>query len=271
MRKERIVFTLLLAVLLQLCICGTDVVHAAEIAVTVEQCVISEKNVTVTATSMAVPVSADGTYYLFELKPYELGVGTRRDYCAKAPASAAASFSIPLNLNSASSKLYSRFVVTVLQNGSFVPVSNEMYITNPEAVATKSTAYPARSKKGLTADWRYSDELANLGVGFASYELDVSRFFTAGGIPYTYNGKTYSFNASVVREYDVICTRLAGAGCNVVMVIKNSYIPAASDLVVPSGRSAGKNCYAFNVDEQIPAEKLEALMSFLANLSLIHI
>ena len=71
MRKERIVFTLLLAVLLQLCICGTDVVHAAEIAVTVEQCVISEKNVTVTATSMAVPVSADGTYYLFEIKPYE--------------------------------------------------------------------------------------------------------------------------------------------------------------------------------------------------------
>lgn len=94
MRKERIVFTLLLAVLLQLCICGTDVVHAAEIAVTVEQCVISEKNVTVTATSMAVPVSADGTYYLFELKPYELGVGTRRDYCAKAPASAAASLSL---------------------------------------------------------------------------------------------------------------------------------------------------------------------------------
>lgn len=111
-------------------------------------------------------------------------------------------------------------MVTVQQNGSFVPVSNEMYITNPEAVAAKSTAYPARSKKGLTADWRYSDELASLGVGFASYELDVSRFFTAGGIPYTYNGKTYSFNASVVREYDVVCTRLAGAGCNVVMVIK---------------------------------------------------
>lgn len=260
-----VVLALFLAVVLQLGICGIDVVHAAEAAVTVEQCVISGKNVTVAATSMAVPASADGTYYLFELKPYELEVGARKDYCAKAPAAASAAFSVPLHLNSASSKLYSRFVVTVQQNGSFVPVSNEMYITNPEAVAAKSTAYPARSKKGLTADWRYSDELASLGVGFASYELDVSRFFTAGGIPYTYNGKTYSFNASVVREYDVVCTRLAGAGYNVVMVIKNSYIPAASDLVVPSGRLAGKNCYAFNVDEQVPTEKLEALMSFLAN------
>lgn len=260
-----IVRALLLAAVLWFGICGALVAHAAEIAVTVEQCVISGKNVNVTATSIAVPASADGKYYLFELKPYELAVGARKDYCAEAPASAAASFSVPLNLNSASSRLYSRFVVTIQQNGTFVPVSNEMYITNPEAVASKSTNYPVRSKKGLTADSRYSEELASLGVGFASYELDVSRFFTAGGIPYNYNGKTYSFNASVVREYDVICTRLAGAGCNVVMVIKNSYRSAAADMVVPSGRTAGKSCYAFNVDEQLPTEKLEALMSFLAN------
>ncbi len=260
-----IVRALLLAAVLWFGICGALVAHAAEIAVTVEQCVISGKNVNVTATSIAVPASADGKYYLFELKPYELAVGARKDYCAEAPAAAAASFSVPLNLNSASSRLYSRFVVTIQQNGTFIPVSNEMYITNPEAVASKSTNYPVRSKKGLTADSRYSEELASLGVGFASYELDVSRFFTAGGIPYNYNGKTYSFNASVVREYDVICTRLAGAGCNVVMVIKNSYRPAAADMVVPSGRTAGKSCYAFNVDEQLPTEKLEALMSFLAN------
>ncbi len=260
-----IVRALLLAAVLWFGICGALVAHAAEIAVTVEQCVISGKNVNVTATSIAVPASADGKYYLFELKPYELAVGARKDYCAEAPAATAASFSVPLNLNSASSRLYSRFVVTIQQNGTFIPVSNEMYITNPEAVASKSTNYPVRSKKGLTADSRYSEELASLGVGFASYELDVSRFFTAGGIPYNYNGKTYSFNASVVREYDVICTRLAGAGCNVVMVIKNSYRPAAADMVVPSGRTAGKSCYAFNVDEQLPTEKLEALMSFLAN------
>ena len=144
-----VVLALFLAVVLQLGICGIDVVHAAEAAVTVEQCVISGKNVTVTASSIAVPASADETYYLFELKPYELEVGARKDYCAKAPAAASAVFSVPLHLNSASSKLYSRFVVTVQQNGSFVPVSNEMYITNPEAVASKSTGYPVRSKKGL--------------------------------------------------------------------------------------------------------------------------
>lgn len=243
----------------------TGVVYAADIVVTVNKCVISGQDVNVTAVSAAVPLAADGKYYLFELKPYEAGVGSRKDYCAEAPVSASASFSIPLELNSASSKLYSRFVVTVLQNGAYVPVSNEMYITNPESVASKSTDYPVRSKKGLTADWRYSSELAGLGTGFASYELDVSRFFTGGGVNYTYNGKTYSFNGVVVSEYDVICTSLSNAGCNVIMVIKNSYNRTALDMIAPSGRAAGKNCYAFNVDEQIPTEKLEALMSFLAN------
>ncbi len=258
------VLALILAAVLQIGAGTAGTVYAADITVTVNSCLISGQNVNVTATSALPPASADGMYYLFELKPYELTVGARKDYCASAPAAAAAAFSVPLNLNSAASKLYSRFVVTVLQNGKYVPVSNEMYITNPEAVASKSTNYPVRSKKGLTADWRYSEELVSLGAGFASYELDVSRFFTGGGLNYTYNGKTYSFNAAVVREYDIICTRLAGAGCNVVMVIKNSYSRATADMVPPSGRSAGKNCYAFNVDEQIPTEKLEALMSFLA-------
>lgn len=237
----------------------------AAITVTVNSCLISGEDVKVTAFSAAVPAAPDGLYYLFELKPYETAVGKRKDYCATAPAGALAAFSVPLRNNSEESRLYSRFVVTVLRKGKYTPVSNEMYITNPEALAEKATGYPVRSKKGLTADSRFSDELSRLGTGFASYELDVSRFFTGGGISCTYNGKTYSFNASVVREYDVICSKLASQGCNVVMVIKNSYKPAAADMVPPSGRVSGKNCYAFNVDEQVPTEKLEALMAFLAN------
>ena len=253
-----LVLSLVLAAAIQLSVC------AAGITVTVSQCFIAGNTVNIVA-STPTPQSPDGIYYLFELKPYETGIGARKDYCATAAAAQNVVFTTPLNYNTASSKLYSRFVVTILQNGKFVPVSNEMYITNPEALATKATNYPVKSKKGLTADWRFSDELSDLGTGFASYELDVSRFFTGGGMNYTYNGKVYSFNAAVVREYDVVCSRFAGEGCNVMMVIKNSFNPATLDLIPPTGRVAGKNCYAFNVDEQIPTEKLEALMSFLAN------
>jgi hypothetical protein len=49
------------------------------------------------------------------------------------------------------------------------------------------------------------------------------------------------------------------------MVIKNTFNAATADLIAPTGRVAGYNCYAFNVDEQGGTEKIEALMSFLAN------
>ncbi len=234
------------------------------ITVTINSCVIAGANINVTASGV-VPTTTDGIYYLFELKPYETAVGARKDYCAAAPAAQTAVFTTSLDYNTTASKLYSRFVVTILQKGTYIPVSNAMYILNPEVVATKTTNYPMKSKKGLTADWRYSSELSRLGTGFASYELDVSRFFTGGGLNYTYNGKTYSFNIKVVQEYDGVCTRLASEGCNVIMIIKNAYNRAALDMIAPGGRSAGNNCYAFNVDEQVPTEKLEALLSFLAN------
>ncbi len=255
----RLALVMLFAMLMQMTVCA-----AGNATVTINSCTIAGNTVTVVATG-AVPASDDGVYYLFELKPYQTEVGARADFCASAPAAETAIFTTTLDYNSAGNKLYSRFVVTTRQGGLFVPVSNEMYITNPEALATKATGYPVRSKKGLTADWRYSDELSSLGAGYASYELDISRFFTAGGTNYTYNGKTYSFNSGVVTEYDVVCQKFANAGCNVVMIIKNSFNPATADLILPTGRVAGKNCYAFNTAEQGGAEKIEALMSFLAN------
>lgn len=239
-------------------------VSAAESKITINHCVITGQDVMIVASGAVVP-SDSGQYYLFELKPYELGIGSRVDYCAAVPAAELAQFSTPLNFNTANSKLYSRFVVAALQGGVYVPISNEMYITNPEAVASKATAYPIRSKKGLTADWRYASDLSDLGAGYASYELDVSRFFTAGGTNYTYNGKTYSFNSGVVAEYDVVCQKFANEGCNVVMVIKNSYNPATLDLILPAARVPGQNCYALNVAEQASSEKIAALLSFLSN------
>lgn len=252
------ILVMLLTLMVQISVC------AAGEQMAINSCTIAGKDVVVVA-SGNVP-TGDGTYYLFELKPYEAGVGARTDYCATAPAAEMATFITPLNFNTASSKLFSRFVVTTLQNGVFVPVSNEMYITNPEAMATKASGYPVRSKKGLTADWRYSKDLTALGAGYAAYELDVSRFFVGGGLNYQYNGKTYSFNSAVVTlEYDAIIKMFNDAGCNVVMVVKNSFNPATADLILPAARVPGKNCYALNVAEPAGAEKVEALLSFLAN------
>ncbi len=255
----RIALALLFAFMLQ-----TSVMAAEQTTVTINTCQIAGNSVVLTAYG-TVPATDDGVYYLFELKPYETAVGARTDYCATATAAEVVTFTTTLDSNSASSKLYSRFVIATKQSGVFVPVSNEMYITNPEALATKATSYPIRSKKGLTADWRYASDLSDTNAGYASYELDISRFFVGGGVSYTYNGKTYSFNSSVVAEYDAVCQSFTNQGCNVVMVIKNSYNAATADLILPTARVAGMNCYAMNTAEQGGAEKIEALMSFLAN------
>ena len=260
--KKRWSLWLALTMMLVFMLQGT--VLAAGQTVTISYCMIQGKDIAVIAAGPVAP-SDTGLYYLFELKPYEAGIGARVDFCASAPAAEAVQFTTPLNFNTATSKLYSRFVVAAYQGGIFVPVSNEMYITNPEAVASKTTGYPVRSKKGLTADWQYSSDLSALGAGYASYELDISRFFTGGGVNYSYNGKNYSFNGGVVAEYDAVCQLFAKEGVNVVMVIKNSYNAATADLVPPLARIPGKNCYAMNVSEQAASEKIAALMSFLAN------
>ena len=260
-RATKLIFSFLFAALLLVWLPAEA--FAAEVTLTVNNCVITGKDITVVASGQVQP-APDGMYYLFELKPYEEGIGARQNYCASVPAAEVATFTVPLDFNTANSKLYSRFVVAVLENGAFVPVSNASYITNPEAVASKSTDYPIRSKKGLTADWQYSTDLSALGAGYAAYELDISRFFTGGGINYTYNGKTYSFNSGVVGEYDIVCQKFAKEGCNVIMVIKNSFNAATADLIAPLARVPGKNCYAMNVSEQGGVEKIEALMSFLA-------
>lgn len=232
--------------------------------VNISVCQIQGNQVVVGAGGNIVP-SDDGNYYLFALQPYEAGIGARTDFCAVAVKDAGAVFATPLDLNTPASKLYCRFQVAVLKGGQFVPVSNEYYITNPEAVATNSTGIPMGSKKGFTLDWRYASDLKDTGAGYASYELDISRFFTGGGTNYTYNGKNYSFNSTVVAEYDAVVGMVRNNGAHLIMIIKNSWNNGVTaDLIYPTGRVPGMNCYAMNTAEQAGAEKIQALMHFLA-------
>ena len=238
-------------------------VSAAEQQVNITVCQIEGDQVVLGVGGPVVP-SDDGNYYLFALQPYEAGIGARTDYCDVQLKAEGVIYRTALNLNTPASKLYCRFQVAVLRGGQYVPVSNEYYITNPEVVATNTTNIPMGPKKGLTLDWQYASDLKDTGSGYASYEVDISRFFVGGGTPYTYNGKKYEFNSSVVFEYDAIVGMCRDNNVHLVMVIKNSWNPATLDLIYPTGRVAGKRCYALNTAEQAGAEKIQAIMHFLA-------
>lgn len=244
-------------------------VSAANNTVQIQLCYIEGDQVKVAASGSA--AGDDGQYYLFALKPYETEVGLRQDYCAVGTATASGIyFSTPLNLDTAASQMYSRFVVTVISGGRFVPVSNEMYILNPEAVATKATVSISEAtgnKKGITAYWPYANLLSDLGVGYAGTTVDTANFFNGGGINFTYNGKVYSFNAVAVKELDTIVSLYNAQNADICVIVVNSLSAGTADMVHPGAVGTGKNphYYSVNVTTQAGEEKFAAFMSFLAN------
>lgn len=250
-------------------VCIMQMTVSAATTVTINQCIISGTNqVTVTATAGTITASDDNNYYLFALQPYETGIGSRTDFCAQAAKAASMTFVTTLDHNTAASKLYAKFVVAVKSGGKYTAVSSEFYITNPEAVATKTAANPVTTSiKGITADNAAIMDLANLGVQHASYEIALNRFFepAAAYITYTYNGQTYNFSQSVVAEYDMVMTLFATQGVEVTMNVVNYYNAATAMTVKPTARKAGYRHYAFNTDEQQGAQSLEALMVFLTD------
>ncbi len=248
-------------------VCMMSVTALAAGTATITQCIISGSDqITVTATVSGV-ASDDGNLYLFELKPYQSSITGRTDYCAVAANASTVTFTTALGDGTSDSKLYSKFVVAALSGGAYTAVSGEYYITNPEALAVHTAANPVTTSiKGLTVDNAAITTLTDLGVQHASYELAIDRFFQSGaGISYTYNGKTYSFNQSVVAEYDMVMTLLASQNVEVTMNIINYYDAATALTVKPSARVSGYRHYAFNTDEQLGAESIEALMTFLAS------
>lgn len=255
------------AVLCLTFVCLMQMTAVAAGNVTINKCVISGGNqITVVATAPAVVPSDDNNYYLFELKTYQNAIGNRQDFCAIAPKGGTMTFVTSLDFNTAASKLTSKFVVAVKVGGVYTQVSQEYYITNPEAVATHTAANPVTTSiKGITADNVAIMALSDLGVQHASYELAIDRFFVPGAsVPFSYNGKVYNFNQGVLAEYDMIMQLFAAQKVEVTMNLVNYYNAATALTVKPTGRVAGYRHYAFNTDEQLGAESIEALMAFLA-------
>ncbi|MDE7231721.1 MAG: hypothetical protein K2N37_01395, partial [Lachnospiraceae bacterium] len=183
-------------------------------------------------------------------------------------------FSVNLNYNTAGSRLFSKFVVAVKKNGSFVAITRPHYITNPEAIARYTLSFGnTTSKKGLLVDPEklQSAELDDLGVKHAAYNIPLSRILGPTSneyyptVHYTYNGNTYSFNGQIIAEYDYIFTNLTNRGITTTAIILND-ISSRPELIHPKSRSGGRApYYAFNATDEAGTECIAAIASFLAS------
>lgn len=215
------------------------------------------------------PAFYDNYLYLFEMKPYEDGIGSRSDYCGWITKGDALSFSVPLNLGTEEDRLYSKFAVAVYDGTQYTQVSNTVYVTNPEAVAKHTDAYrTAQNKKGLLIENTESmvSDAFSLGVNHVIVNISFHQIL-GEGIDYEYDGKTYSFNKALMEQYDQTIRRLSEKSMTVTAVILNGWNDNTPQLVYPGVTKQPENqvfYYGFNASTKEGYETIKAIASFLA-------
>lgn len=231
--------------------------------------------VKVTMKADGLPQSDDKFYYLLDMNTYDRTLPEGSEYITKTYKDSEIELTANLNHNSASSRLFKKFVVAVKLDGKYVPVTGPSYITNPEAIAKYSSVYqtPA-SKKGLLVDPNKlrGSELDDLGVKQAAYNIPVGRILGPSTSPhystiyYTYNGNTYAFNGAVIAEYDLVFSILTSKGITTTAIILNNCGSSYQQLTHPDARSGSTApYYMFNGEEQAGVEYMAAIGTFLAD------
>ena len=243
----------------------------------IESCVINTETgkVDISMRTDKLALSDDGYYYLFALKSYQDAIEDD-EYIIEEKKDTELTFSVNLNYNTVSSRLFSKFVIAIKQNGEYLAVSKPHYITNPQAIAKYNPSFiSTNSKKGILVDPEklHGSELDDLGVKHAAYNIPLSRILgntTNAYYPtvyYTYNGRTYSFNGQVVAEYDFIFSTLSNKKITTTGIILNDINPGYMELIHPKARDGGGNSqyYAFNATNSEGVEYIAAVASFLTS------
>lgn len=207
----------------------------------------------------------DGYYYLFELQPYESGIGMRTDYLSWSYQTRDLRFQIPLFINNEETRLYSRFVVAQKVGQRYLEISNPIYITNPEAVASYTEEYPhVDSKKGLLIELDMIQDAMQLGVKHTTINIPYHHMI-GGNLAYRYNGKTYYFNEDLIGSYDKMISSFSNKGIIVTAILLNGWNETHPELHEAGlAKSSAANYYGFNVSTKEGFETTRALLSFMA-------
>ena len=236
-------------------------------------CVIDSANpqkVSVSFRADAGVSTDDGKLYLFAVPTYVDSV-TGQTPVASVPYTGGGnhSFSVDLKLNAADSRLYSKFYIGVKRGGAYTALTGGNFITNPEILAASHAARAeTSSKKGIQIDFFIPTDMEDLGVKHAYfgifYQDILSRTPTECSI--TYNGKTYYFVESRMKEYDSLISNMTRAGMSVSVGLQNGYREGYEYMVHPGVTPNGvSEIFALNTSTQEGLETAAAIHYFLAS------
>ncbi|MGN0308044.1 MAG: DUF5722 domain-containing protein [Lachnospiraceae bacterium] len=241
--------------------------RAAGRTVSIEACLISGEEVVCHLKATQVPAGDDGLYYLYSNEVFQ--DGPTGSIAATVECGADVTVSFPLQHNTPQSNLSRKFLVAVKQGGRMIQVSDEHYITNPEAAAVYTAVPMEAGIKGLLPDGDITGaEIKELGISQVVYNMPLDNICvngdTAGAIPFSYNGQTWYFNGAVIPSYDNTIKYLNNLGIKVTMVLLNCGTGEyTSHLVHP--KAVGGDCpgYALNVEDEAAVNHLKAIGAFL--------
>ncbi len=245
------------------------VAEAAGRVVSINSCVIQGENVVVNVSAGSLPASDDGLYYLYSDEVYQDGcVGT---VVATTQRAENATFTFPLNHYQPGSNLSKKFLVAVKSGGSMQQVSDEHYITNPEAIATKTTPRNDHGMKGILPNSVDAATFKDLGVSQMVYNLYMGDIVGPSTDPakpttdFVYNGIAYQFNTAALSQYDGFVNWCKNNNFQLTMTILNNKTAAGADLIHPLSRDAHV-CpgYAMNTKEDGGTQHIKAIAAFLA-------
>ena len=220
---------------------------------TLKSCKVSKgTNLYVTAKVKNRLKSCDDFYYLVKVNPNSQKVLGMVEKCEK---TTTVTFNLPLRKEDGTNLIQGKYAIAVKNKGKYKLISKTSYLTNPEAAASYTAAFPkTTSKKGLQGSLDTS-----LGVQHTFINIDLNKVLN-GSTPSLYNGKTYYFD-DIYGSYITAANRLGMTVTGQFMITwsgENKY------LILKSARSGGHAYYALNTEDKKARETLEAAFSFLA-------
>lgn len=243
-------------------------VEAAGRTVAIRSCTVSDTDVICEIEAEPVPSSDDGKFYLYANEVYE--DGPEGEVVARVDAESSVTVTFPLQYDTEDSNLSRKFLVAMKKNGTMVQVSDEHYITNPEALARYTSDRMDTGIKGILPDidGTVRGDLQELGIQQVVYNIYVDDICSdesvLEAIPFSYNGKTWYFDGDMLQHYDDALKTFNFLDIQVTMVLLNRGDGEYSqDLVHPMAKGGDCPGYALNIAEESGTEHLKAVGAFL--------
>ncbi|MCR4830095.1 MAG: hypothetical protein K5883_01435 [Pseudobutyrivibrio sp.] len=227
---------------------STNTIEAsAEGAMVINSAHISGGAVVISASGSA--TSEDGMYHLIASAANQ-AAPTGKEVASQGVGST--TFSVPLNKGTADSVLFKKFTICAMVGGKLAPVSNSMFITNPEASASHRPKRMDYGKKGIlpALEKNLADKnlVSDLGIKQINLNIPISQLNSLGGYDYS------------VQKYNSL-----GIQVNVILLADKA---AGKKYISPlsyNGMEKAHSYYGFNASTETSLEDLGNAAAQLAS------